>query len=243
MNFLIVAAVMLLSSVLQTMTGMPGGTFAVMLLPPIIGSIIEAGALNTLCTTGCTISLFLKYRKDALYKEAILPVIGYFISLPIFSKLALGTLEAYLRPMLGLMLIGLCVYFLWYEGKVKIRVSKVNGCVAGILSGAFSGLFSIGSVPLVIYFVNALKDKNQYMGTLQLCFVFTCLYSSAIRIALGIITWHTMSFAIPSLIGIMGGLYAGNWALKYLPVEFVKKMTFLVIGISGLCMALEPFLG
>ncbi|MPN35249.1 hypothetical protein SDC9_182746 [bioreactor metagenome] len=207
-----------------------------MFLPEIVGSIVESGALNTLCILWCTISLFIKYKKYAKIKETIFPLIGYFVSMPLFSKLALGVLSAYLKFLLGITLVGLSFYFIKYNGKIKIAATKKNGLIAGVVSGAFSGLFSIGGLPIIAYFINAHDDKNEYMGTVQFYFIFTCAYSTIVRVFLGVITKNTLILAIPGLVGLMVGMSLGAKIIKKLNVGEMRKASYYVTGICGVWM-------
>lgn len=44
------------------------------------------------------------------------------------------------------------------------------------------GLFSVGGIPVGVYLINAIEDKNVYYATMQAYIVLSDLYGSGVRI-------------------------------------------------------------
>lgn len=83
---------------------------------------------------------------------------------------------------LGFTMIVLCIYYLYWQEKTSIRPTICNAAVAGGLGGMMGGLFSLGGIPVGVYLINAIEDKNVYYATMQAYIVLSDLYGSGVRI-------------------------------------------------------------
>ena len=86
----------------------------------------------------------------------IIPIAVYF------SAVVSGKI---FKILLGIVLVLLSFYFLFFDSKIKIRPTTVNGVFAGTLSGVLVGLFSTGGPPVVLYLSKATTDNLIYFAT------------------------------------------------------------------------------
>ena len=223
-------------SFIQRVTGFGYGIFMMMLTPALIGSSVEAAAtagLVSCCT--CTYNV-IRLRKSAQWKLAVPTVAASLITVPIAVKWVTMVPESLVRSILGVVLILLSIYFLFFAGKLRMRPSIPGGLAAGAVSGVLGGMFSMGGPPIVIYLVQAVSDKTLYFATMQAHFAVTNLYTAATRAINGIISPKVlMCFAI-AVAGSMVGNHIGGKCFDKLDSAKVKKLVYLVMIISGLTM-------
>ena len=60
-----------------------------------------------------------------------------------------------MEKILGIMLLVLSVYFLFFKGKIKLPSDPQYGFLAGLIGGITNGLFGAGGPPVVIYRLGA----------------------------------------------------------------------------------------
>lgn len=167
---------------IQRVTGFGFGIFVMLFLPHIMKTHTSAAAISTLVS--CCISLYnaFLYRKNVPYKKIIPLIFAALITIPIavhFSVLISGD---FFKKALGIVLIGLSIYFLFFNNRIRIKPSVKNGLIAGGVGGILTGLFSTGGPPIVLYLMNALNDNIIYFASTQFYFGLTGIYSTLVRV-------------------------------------------------------------
>jgi len=242
LKMIAVGLTMLVASAQQAFTGFPGGILVVMALPQVIDSILQVAAINTICLSWGTTALFFKYRKSVNFRDIVFPLAGYFIFMPLFSRIALGALGASLKTLLGFVLMFLSISFFWLDARISIPSSRFSGFVSGAISGILSGLFSISSIPITLYFAKTIDDRDYFMGTSQAYFFFTCVYAIVVRVALGIVTAEVLKLCIPGLIGATLGVVLAARAAARVQGNTLKKALYVLVGCVGAWMAFASLL-
>ena len=110
----------------------------------------SSAAISTLfsCVTSTYNSV--RYRKNVDFKTVLPMICASLIFVPIavyFSVLVSGGM---LKILLGIVLIALSIYFIFFNAHIKIKPTCLNGILAGSLGGTLSGLFSTGGPPAVL---------------------------------------------------------------------------------------------
>jgi len=137
---------------------------------------------------------------------------------------------------MGVFLIILAAYFMFFASKIKIKGSPMAGCMTGCISGVVGGLFSIPGPPVVVYLLSATSSNAAYMATLQLFFSCTGIYTAIIRFANGLITYSVLMITVPAIIGlVIGGKFGARLFGKLDPMR-LRRLVYTIMAASGLSM-------
>jgi uncharacterized membrane protein YfcA len=178
----------------------------------------------------------IKYRKNVAYMTAIPMLASALISIPIAVYFA-AKVEAHIfEILLGSVLIILSIYFLFFNKKIKIKPTPVNGIIAGTLGGALNGLFSTGGPPAVLYLTSAAPDNITYFATIQFYFCLTNIYATANRAINGLVTVDLLIYAAVGIIGCIAGDFFGTKVFNKLDAKKLKYVIYVGMIISGILM-------
>ena len=220
----------------QRVSGFGLGIFAMMFLPHFLPSHTAAATIS--CLFSCCTTTFnsVKYRKNVAYKTAVPMLAAALVSIPIAVYFA-AKVEAHIfEILLGSVLIILSIYFLFFNKKIKIRPTPVNGIIAGTLGGALNGLFSTGGPPAVLYLTSAAPDNVTYFATIQFYFCLTNVYSIANRAINGMITVELLLYAVVGIVGCLAGDLLGRKVFDKLDAKKLKYIIYIGMIISGILM-------
>lgn len=230
------AAVVLLTPIvaglIQSVTGFGSGIF-MMVFFPIFFPILGASALSSAISLAGSGSLAWHYRKHCQWKLTLIPALVYILVSSVAVLLAPYLPTATLKKVFGVFLMILAVYFLVFSSRLKIKANLASATVCGTLAGILGGLFGIGGPPMVIYFLAALDDKEEYLGTIQLHFFVTGVYMLLFRIYKGIYTMDMIPYTILGMVGIMIGKKLGTKIVDRINADTMKKLVYAFLGVSG----------
>lgn len=218
--------------IIQGVTGFGAGVVMMMFLPLQFSVIQSAGVSSAICLILC-VAMVYRYRRNINFQKIILPAVLYLaissISI-LFSKMIN---QEIMKIILGLFLIVLAVYFLCFSKK-DVEPRGIVAILCIVISGICDGLFGIGGPLMVIYFLSKTQSKEEYLGTIQCFFLINVLYSTVFRIMNSIITVELIPGIGLGMAGILIGMVIANRIVEKLNAEFIKKMTYVIIGLSGL---------
>lgn len=236
LNFLFVILVGIGAAFVQRVSGFGLGIFAMMFLPHFMPSHTAAATIS--CLFSCCITTYntLKYRKNIAFKTALPMLIAAMISIPIAVYFAAKVSAKIFEILLGSVLVLLSLYFLFFNKKIKIKPTPVNGVIAGTLGGALNGLFSTGGPPAVLYLTNATPDNITYFATIQFYFCLTNIYATANRAISGLVTWELLLYAAVGFLGCLTGDTIGKLIFDKLDAKKLKTVIYIAMIISGVLM-------
>lgn len=220
----------------QRVSGFGLGIFAMVFLPHFMPSHTAAAAISSLFACVTATYNALRYRKNVEYKTAFPMICAALISIPIavhFSSVVSGNI---FKILLGIVLIVLSLYFIFFNKRIKIRPDFKNGILAGALGGTLGGLFSTGGPPAVLYLSSATSDNIAYFATIQFYFCFTNLYATTVRVVNGIITTNILVYAAIGMVGCMIGDFVGRIVFDKLDSDKLKLIIYIGMIISGIVM-------
>ena len=87
---------------------------------------------------------------------------------------------------------------------------------------------------MVIYFKNKTDNQNEYLGCIQLFFLVNCIYNTILTIINDTLLPHHLSIILISIPAIGLGLLIAKKISYQLNINFINKITYLIIGLSGL---------
>ena len=233
MTELVVFFASIVAGVIQSVTGFGSGIF-MMLFFPLFFPILQASALSSSISLVSNVSLSWRYRRKCQWKLTLFPSIVYILTSSAAILLAPYLPTETLKKVFGGFLVILSIYFLTVSGRIKIKANLVSATICGALSGVVGGLFGIGGPPMVIFFLAALDDKEQYLGTIQFFFLVTSFYTFIFRIINGIYGVELIPFSLIGIVGILIGKAIGTRIIDRINADTMKKIVYVFLGFSGL---------
>lgn len=220
----------------QRVSGFGLGIFAMVFLPHFLPTHTAAAAISSLFACMTTTYNAIRYRKNIAFKTALPMICAALISIPVavrFSAVVAGNI---FEILLGIVLIILSLYFVFFNKNIKLKPNLPNGILAGGLGGILGGLFSTGGPPAVIYLSSATVDNITYFATIQFYFCFTNLYATAMRFVNGIIDTDILILSAIGMVGCMIGDFVGKIVFDKLDSEKLRNVIYIGMLISGAIM-------
>ena len=224
----------------QRVSGFGFGIFIMMFLPYIMPSYNEAVALSGLLSGSTAFFILLRNFKNVRWgKIPVVLLFNAFISVFVVSFMATVSGEI-LRRCLGAVLILLSLYFLIFGGRVRLSFeSWWSKALVGIFSGVMGSMFAMPGPPVVLYGVNAISDKKEYMATMQAFWLLFNLVYLFLRSGGGYYTSDTPLCWAVGLAGISLGLLAGAMCFDRISAATFKKVVYLLMILSGMVALLK----
>lgn len=224
----------LAGSFVQRVCGFGFGIFIMTILPYLMPSYQEATALSgflSLIQSGIVLISIYKFLN-------IKNLYVIFFSFCIFSFFAIKFVsisnDGILKIILGIVLILLALYFLFFSKKATIKPTIKWQITLGGLSGVMGGLFGMHGPAAVVYFLSCEKSKDHYLAIAQAYFVVTNIYMSFFRIGYGFVTANVGNALLYALPGIFLGIYFGKKVFDKINSQTLKKIIYFYMIIAGL---------
>jgi uncharacterized membrane protein YfcA len=221
-----------LAGFVQSVTGFGAGIIIMIFLPFVL-PVLQASSLTQGMLIFLNLMIFYRYRKHVNWKILILPLAFYFPVYFVALTAAIRIQAEFLKPVLGIFLILLSIYFIFYAGKITIRASTLTAFVCAALSAIIDAFFGMGGPPMVIYILAITRSKEEYLGTLQVYFSVCVLYGVTMRILKGQITASMIPLILCGILALTVGVLIGNRVVDRIDADTMKKFVYGVIGLSG----------
>lgn len=235
-HFTLFIVIIFAGSIIQSMSGFGFSIFAQAFFPYFMPSVSTGVAITGLLSGSSSAYPVWKLRKHIKFKRVLVPLITYVLFSTFVITWFAAKPDILVNKLLGAALILMSLYFIFARGKIKVRPNVASGLLVGALSGVFSGLFSIGGPPVVLYMLAICENSDEYYANTQAFFVCTCVYSFLVRLYSGIINmfviWH---FLIGSFV-VLGGSYLGRSLLRRVKAEKIVYFVYAVMILSGIMM-------
>ena len=238
---LLICAVTLCASYVQSVTGFGFGIVAMIFLPNLL-IYTEANILSSILSGLLSVLVVFETYKNTNWKNLIFPFIGNCISTYIAVTFVKSVTHKTLICILGAALFALSMYFFFFTDKIKIKPSRLTGFIIGLISGIMGGLFSVSGPPVVIYFLQSEKDSDSYLATLSMYFVLTNIVSISMKAISGFMTanvWIALAIGIPT---ICAGGFLGKKTRGRINSAMLKKTIYGVMAVSGIVNIVSSFI-
>ena len=94
------------------------------------GGVWNTGIAASSCLFSCGTSVYnaVKFRKDVNFRTLLPLLCAALVAVPVGVHFSDDLPEKLLTTLLGVVLIGLSIYFLFFSQRIRIRPTAVNGC-------------------------------------------------------------------------------------------------------------------
>lgn len=221
-----------LSGLVQAITGFGGAIVMMMFLPIFLSMNVAPALAGVICIPTC-ITIAIKYRKKIVGKYVIAPTLIYLVSSGICIKIAsLVDLDG-LKAVFGLLLVGLAAYFSFCSNKLELEPNLITAFLCASISGVTGGLFGIGGPLMVLYYLAIAKDKEEYLGTINLVFTVTESYSAIVRYYNGILSPDLLPFILSGFAAVLVGRYFGSKVIDRIDANLMRKCIYILLAAAG----------
>lgn len=179
------------------------------------------------------IYIALRNIKKVNFKLIVIPMISAIITIVCVVTLVHSFDDSLLRKILGVILILLSIYFIFFSNKLKLKKNIPTQIIVGSVSGALGGLCNMGGPPAVIYLLNVSEDSVEYNSSLQFFFISTFSVNLALHLLQGSFTPDVLPLLPYSLSGMAVGTIVGTALSKKIDFNFLKKIVYVLIAGIG----------
>ena len=123
---------------------------------------------------------------------------------------------------------------MFVQKNLKVSASPLTGAVCGLISGALSGLFSIGAPTMALYFRAITEDRDHYFADLQTTMAVSNVISTSVRIQQGLYTPELVPPTVIGFFGILLGQYLGGKVRGRLNADSINRFIYLMVLLSGI---------
>lgn len=235
--FILIFIIAIASGFLQSMSGFGYSVISMTTLPLLI-SPMSATTVSGVVGNLQSLVLSWKNRKSIRFKVTIIPLITSIV----FAWLAITFMsqrpDSEYKRILGIFLIFIALYLLFFNNKFKIKATLTSGLITGVVSGVANGLFGMGGPPAVMYMLAATDTKDEYISTIQFFFLMSGLANTIARISNGALTEQVFVLCIVSVGGMLIGGFLGTKLFRKLSQEQVGKFIYGFMMVMGLVIAI-----
>lgn len=231
--YILIILVVCLGAFVQSSAGF-GFSIITMSLFPLFFSVIDSMILVVFTNLVAIVFIVVKYFKHIQFKLLVVPLILLLITTYYGLVNAVKIDNDIFMKILGIALILLSIYFYFFSKKIKMPANQLTATITGVVAGLMNGFLSIPGPAVVLYYSAAIKDKKEYIATVQFLF----LSSTLLKIAF-FTTQYDVSLEIIKLIpftilAAMLGTFLGHRAFKKMNSETLKKLVYIVMAVAGI---------
>ncbi len=240
MEYILFLVVILLSNIVQGITGFAGTLLAMPFAIVLVGYDVGKPILNVLGLLS-GIYVFLGNRKSVNWKELkkIVLIMTAGIIGGIFIKDFFASQRQLLEIFLGIFVIYLGIKGLFFKKKVveqeqKPNLLKANGLL--IFAGIVHGIFVSGGTFLVGYLSKIIKDKTEFRATISTVWIFLNSMLLFDDIRLGLFDLELIKWQLISIPFLFIGMKLGTILYHKMSQELFMKITYVLLIISGITL-------
>lgn len=216
--------------------GFTGFGFA-MIFMPVAGLVVPlpvAAGLIWALDAPFALPLAARSLRKAQWREVIPLLLGATVMLPIGVWLLLAVPQLAMRWLIAT-LIGAAVLAMATGWRWKGRAGIPLSLGVGGLSGLGAGLAQLGGMPLAIFWLSAqTKSTEQMRHDLVTYFACATVISAFVLSWNGILTWGSLTAAVPLLVPYGIGVLIGTKSYGLASENTFRKIAYAVITLAAL---------
>lgn len=238
MTIIYFALIVAIASLLQASIGF-GFPIVSMAFLTLLFSYTKSVALCQAIAVVSTSFLAIKYRKYIHWKSFLPLLLSTILISTIFTVISVSANSDVMFLILGIILVGISIYFMIFSNKIHIKPTFRNALLIGIFCGILSGLTAICGPLAALYLLSAYNDKKEYLACMQTLFALSNIVSIIIRISFGSLEMTDFRYVVIGWIAMAVGTILGLKVFKRLNNNVFKKVIYFFIGINGLWIVIS----
>lgn len=133
--------------------------------------------------------------------------------------------------------LGAEMFFREYSKK-RVHSSKPVLAIIGVTAGVLCGLFGVGAL-LAAYVNRVTEDSGSFKANISAVFIVENTFRIILYSVLGLLTFDTVKSVMMLIPFALLGLIAGMKCSNYMDEKLVKKITFILLVLSGISLILK----
>ena len=235
LTYLLVFLLTVVASFIQRVSGFGFGIFVMMFFPFFLPSYGESVMLSGLLAGSTALMIAVKnwkyIRWQMMGRVVFFNVLFSFLATEYMRSMSNNSL----KQCLGVMLILIALYFLFFQAKMgRIFKSKPAQVVIGSVSGIMGGMFAMPGPPIVLYCISSLEDKREYVTTLQAFSVILNVFYTLFRTHAGFYSSDIGFWWLVGLSGAIIGSSVGSHCFELISNRTLKYIVYIMMIVSGL---------
>ena len=233
MKEILFVIVVFMANIVEGITGFAGTMLAMPVSMLLIG-VEEAKVVLNIVAIIVSLNIAARSWREMNRKEVVkitgFMLIGIVVGIYLFSVLPSGVL----MKIYGALIICVAIRGLAVKKEMKISDGGLIGVL--FLAGVIHGMFLSGGALLVIYAVNALKEKSVIRATLAPVWI---ILNTLMLIQGGIsgqVTRKMMGLTGVCVIPVFAAIIIGNALHKRIRQEVFVKLTYVLLVVSGITL-------
>lgn len=233
MKEILFVIVVFMANIVEGITGFAGTMLAMPVSMLLIG-VEEAKVVLNIVAIIVSLNIAARSWREMNRKEVVkitgFMLIGIVVGVYLFSVLPSGVL----MKIYGALIICVAIRGLAVKKEMKISDGGLIGVL--FLAGVIHGMFLSGGALLVIYAVNALKEKSVIRATLAPVWI---ILNTLMLIQGGIsgqVTGKMMGLTGVCVIPVFAAIIIGNALHKRIRQEVFVKLTYVLLVVSGITL-------
>jgi len=207
-------------------------------LSALMPSFGEAQGLANLVMLAVGMGFVVKLRGRVRFKTLIWVLIVHFPLIYLLARFVAADPNGIMQTLLGIALIVLAVYMVFFQSKLHIRMTPASGLITGAATGLFGGLFCMAGVPMAVYLLS-MDDKDDYFATIQTFFAVTAVYAVFVHGINGFLTREVFAALPLSLVGALIGSVLGKRIFDRIDQTTLKRIVYAFMVVSGISLILS----
>lgn len=240
-TILLSAVIILAGSCVQSSLGF-GATMVTMGFLPLFMGYGKAMGLSIVMVSLSTVWISVKYR-DSIQWGIMLPfLLPTLLICAVVNILSAKVESDVLYMLLGVMFIAASLFFFFFSDKIRIRPTPLSGTILGVICGIFYGLFASGGPTAALYLLPAVKDKKEYLATIQAFLCFNNLVILLISLVLGRLQMTDLPAVLAGIAATLAGMFLGLAIHDRIPSASFSKVIYAFVGLGGLWIIVSRLL-
>lgn len=117
-----------------------------------------------------------------------------------------------------------------------MKANKKSLLVLGGGSGLIMGAFGVGGPLMAAFFLEATKNKDEYLGTTQITCVITMALDIILRVLNGMFTADLVGYTLLGAVFMVAGLLIARRLVRHMDALTMRHFICLVVLVDGVVM-------
>ena len=229
-----------LATFIQRVSGFGFGIVFMTVAPFVMPSYGEATALSGMLAIVCAFGAGIRMFKYLPWRKLV-GILLTFLVISFFAVRMVARIDSHtLKHVLGGILILVAAYFIFLNGKVRMKPTVPVQVSMGTISGLMGGLFGMQGPPAVLYFISCTDRKEEYMALTQWYFIVGNIAMTFYRAGNGFLTPVVTKTCLMGVAAVLLGLLLGSKVYDRLSVSTLRKVVYIFICVAGIVALSSP---
>lgn len=174
-------------------------------------------------------------RFDILWPLLVSAVAGVPVGVLVLVRFS----EVVLRIGLGSLILVTLLFDVLRPKHIERKPNYAVAVVAGVVSGAFGGAFSVSGPPVVLYLSAIIRHKYELKASLLAYFFAIAILRLPFLVAGGILSVQLFRIALIVLVPLAGGLAVGMIVFRRMNEKLVRTVVRVFLAVSAILLIIR----